>query len=70
MSDCISYEVIRTKRNGEEEKELFDIREEAEDAFETAASELEPGEYECVELLIMDWYERSGATLDYHSFDD
>ena len=70
MEECNSYGVTRTKRDGTEETEYFDSREEAEDAFDRDKEALDPKIYESTELIRTDWYEHSGESLDYHSFDE
>ena len=70
MEECNSYGVTRTKRDGTEETEYFDSREEAEDAFDRDKEALDPKIYESTELIRTDWYEHSGERLDYHSFDE
>lgn len=68
MSDCISYGVTITKRDGADKTEYFEELEEAEEAFEEGIEELDPNTYTSVELIRMDWYERSGESLDYYAF--
>ena len=67
--DCISYGVIKTLRDYTEQREYFESREEAEEVFETCIEELDPHIYLSVELTSMDWYERSGESLDYYEFE-
>lgn len=68
MSDCISYGVTRTKQDGTDQTEYFEERAAAEEAFEKDSENLDSNTYASVELIRMDWYERSGESLDYYAF--